>query len=237
MTKKWAQDCAKLEKAASGSIFKATLVYEAKWNEDWSAEGIAGEVRQAGGLISEATVRRRLVALGVARRDPRPNLEAAFAQAYAEENRATRGGFGQTPLDLETRVRVYLEGVVGEFERLFSSDELPDLDEDEMLTRREVAKLARVSYNGVRGWERQGRLTPVRVMHGGVEEVRIPRSEVEAIIRERVEEVAGIQAPAPEVENKMLREALARSEADRDMLQERYDKILERLLEVTQPGK
>lgn len=138
MTEKWAQDCAKYEQGGASEYLKAALQYEKQVvTEGWSGDTIAAEVSGAGFYIHGRTVRRRLEALRIVRDDghTRPNSKAfleAFAEAYASLNTAARGG--QTPLDPETARRVYLEGVVGEFDRLFK--ESVELDEDELASIR-----------------------------------------------------------------------------------------------------
>lgn len=108
-----------------------------------------------------------------------------------------------------------------------------------MLTRREAARLAHVSYNGIRGWERAGRVTPVRVMNGGVEEIRIPRHQIEEIMRERAEDVLGAEGNLEglRAEVRLLREEVANLRGERDRLTEqsrvehdRYYALLEKFL-------
>ena len=105
-------------------------------------------------------------------------------------------------------------------------------DDDELLTRREAARLARVSYNGIRNWERLGRLTPIRVMNGRVEMVMYRKSEVEAVIRERVENVMGeeIGSEAKDVEVRLLREDRERLIAELEAERRRFERLLERIL-------
>lgn len=108
-------------------------------------------------------------------------------------------------------------------------------EDEDLVTRREAARLARVSYNGIRGWERAGRVTTVRRMRGGVEEVLIPRAQIEEIIRERVESAMGEDAREGnlEVEIRMLREDRDRLKADLEAERRRYDLLLAKLLELT----
>ena len=61
-------------------------------------------------------------------------------------------------------------------------------NEETTLTRREAARYVGVHYNTIRLWERQGRITPERVMAGGVEEVRIPIDQLTEIMTSRGEQ-------------------------------------------------
>ena len=110
MTEQWAQDCAKYEEGGAAEYLKATLQYEKRAERNSSDYEIAKAVTEAGFRISSRTVGRRLNALVEARKtgaSARSNaFLQAFAAAYFEENAAGRGG--QTPLDSETRRRVYL---------------------------------------------------------------------------------------------------------------------------------
>lgn len=63
--------------------------------------------------------------------------------------------------------------------------------EQQTLSRREAATYCGVHYNTIRQWERQGRITPRRVMAGGVEEVRIPLDQLTTILEERGESNRG----------------------------------------------
>lgn len=77
-----------------------------------------------------------------------------------------------------------LQGVkVGEQWRVISEDEQPPLAEEDLLTPAEAAKALRVSTETVRRWCRRGAVRHHRV--GG--QWRIPRAEVERILREGVE--------------------------------------------------
>lgn len=145
----WQQDCVRYEQGGTREFLKAALQYEKQAEKGWSAYAIEAAVTEAGFRISNRTVTRRLNALVEARKtraSARSNVFLeAFAAAYFNENAAGRGG--QTPLDEETRIRVYLEGVVSEFERLFSS-ELPDLDEEEIENIRRLRDHCDTVLNG-----------------------------------------------------------------------------------------
>jgi len=154
MTEKWAKDCARYERGGAQEYLRAAIEYEKQWEKGSSYRDIAEAVTVAGFPIHDRTVRRRVNALEEADRRTRRNTRAhleAFAEAYATEN-AVRGGGGSLPPE-EAR-RVYLEGVVGEFERLFSNDyDLTDEDRqnvqrlrdhcDEVLAGRPVLKLVK----------------------------------------------------------------------------------------------
>jgi len=106
---------------------------------------------------------------------------------------------------------------------------------EHLLSRRDAAHLAGVSWNGIRLWEEKGRLTPIHVMRGGVQEVRIPRSQVETIMKERRGKDMGDAAriDALEAEVGLLKEDRDRLKADLDAERRRYDALLARLLEIT----
>jgi len=116
-------------------------------------------------------------------------------------------------------------------------------DTKTMMTRREAAKYAGVHYNTVRLWEKQGRITPERVMVGGVEEVRISVEQLTAIIDERGTGSGTSLLLRPEslgdsvetmnlwrlyeeavAENKRLSEELSASNATVDQLQQQLDR-------------
>lgn len=127
MTEKWAQDCAKYEEGGAAEYLKAALIYEKQIGRS-SFTDIAEAVTEAGFAVHRTTVSRRLNALVEARETgARAHSKAfleAFAKAYAAENADGRGG--QTPLDPETARLAYLEGVVGEWDRLFPEPVLSD---------------------------------------------------------------------------------------------------------------
>lgn len=133
MTEKWATDCAGYEQGGAAEYLKATLEYERRSATKTGAE-IAEAVTAAGFPIHKATVNRRLAALLVARRTrARANSKeflAAFAEAYADVNARGSGG---TQVPPEERRRVYLEGVVGEFDRLFQDPSGLDDEERSMI--------------------------------------------------------------------------------------------------------
>lgn len=133
MSEKWAQDCAKYEEGGAAEYLKAALEYERR-SQTKSGQEIADAVTEAGFPIHKATVNRRLAALLVARatrlRANSKDFLAAFADAYAGENAKGRGG--QTSLDPDTARSVWINGAVGEFQRLFAGAESLDLSEEDI---------------------------------------------------------------------------------------------------------
>ena len=100
-----------------------------------------------------------------------------------------------------------------------------------VVSRREAARLAGVSYNGIRLWEKQGRLHPTRMENG---HVMIPMSELEAIVRERRQEegdpeirLVKLEAEneALHAENEMLKETLAQ-------LRKEHEELLRTVIEL-----
>jgi len=110
------------------------------------------------------------------------------------------------------------------------------VEAENLLSRREVAHLARVHPNTVKNvWERNGWLTRVEIKVGRQMEVRYRRDEVEALIAERRSQHEPAYDPefgnatrlaALEAENTLLREEL-------DRLRKQHEDLLQEILRRT----
>lgn len=109
--------------------------------------------------------------------------------------------------------------------------------EEELLSRREVARLARVHPNTVKNvWEANGWLTRIEVQVGRQMEVRYSRAEVEDFLKSRrkttdeVDSGPGERIAALEAENALMRDELAR-------LRAQHEELLQEILRRAQSGR
>lgn len=97
----------------------------------------------------------------------------------------------------------------------------------ELMSRREASHLAGVHYNIVRLWEQAGRVSVHRVTFRGHEEIRIPRSEILEVMKEREEEESSdprLKIASLEAENHFLKERV-REQAQR--LREFHEELVQ----------
>lgn len=102
------------------------------------------------------------------------------------------------------------------------------MSEDRYVSRRQAAALARVHYNTVRQWERQGRLRTRKFFGPTGEEVHVLARDLETLLRSRPEPAPGSSSDrtssVTQEEFRRCRETVARLEGEvaalRDMLRE-----------------
>lgn len=106
---------------------------------------------------------------------------------------------------------------------------MTDVEED-LVPRREAARLAGVHVNTVRLWEDHGRVHVVKLDNG---RVMIPRADVEAIVAERTTpsgDDLALRLSACEAENRLLRDQLDVTREDYSRLQRQHEMLLDALV-------
>lgn len=100
-----------------------------------------------------------------------------------------------------------------------------------LVSRREAARLAGVSYNGIRLWEKQGRLHAVKMENG---HVMYPISELEAIVKERRQEEGDpeIRLVKAEAENEALHAEIELLKDTLTQLRTEHEELLRTVIEL-----
>ena len=129
-------------------------------------------------------------------------------------DRASRGGHAIQIPDLEVAPEM-------------APDE-PLTIQEALISRREAMRLTGLSYNGIRNWEKTGKLTPRRVMAGQQEQIRYLADEVQAAIADRERTRAEMRShPSREVEAQV-----AVLEAENRFLRERVEALTKEVGEL-----